>query len=147
MPRLPLRPPALRTLAATGAAVLLLSACHHPAPAPSRAPLPPALESLRAPEYAPGFGLGFWTGRLDAQATDPTWRQALAFCGGADLSRYPNCRTVRLLATASRIPGFSTSAASAAPAASAASAAPAASTAGASTTRHPARALRAEAIP
>jgi len=98
------RGPAVAALAA--ATVTLLLACHRPAPPAAAQPLPPALQSLRSPEYAPRFGLAYWTGRLDARGADPTWDRALLFCRQADPDRHPNCRTVRLLETASRIPGF-----------------------------------------
>jgi hypothetical protein len=82
---------------------LLLAPCR---PAAEDGPSTPALESLESGRYDPRFGLEYWTGRLDERRLDDEWDRAVAFCRERHLRRYPNCRTVRLLETASRIPGF-----------------------------------------
>lgn len=86
------------------AAVVALVLALRPSPAtPPSAPTP-ALRSLRLDHYDPHHGLRYWTHQLD-NASDE-WQEAMAFCADAPAERYPNCATVRLLDTASRIPGF-----------------------------------------
>jgi len=67
-------------------------------------PLSAALASLRAPEYDPRFGLEYWTERL--VYGEPEWGQGLAFCRDRSPEQYPNCRTIALLDTVGRVPGF-----------------------------------------
>lgn len=66
----------------------------------------PALTSLRSERYEPRWGLEYWTQALDRRDRDEEWSRAVQFCSERDPERFPNCRTVRLLETASRIPGF-----------------------------------------
>lgn len=91
---------ALAALALAVTLPLVLGMPRHP-PAP---PASPALQSLGAPHYDPHYGLRYWTRQLDAATAE--WHQAVAFCSGASAERYPNCATVTLLDTASKIPGF-----------------------------------------
>ena len=91
-------------LAAVVIALPLLLAHRDRPPAP--APSSPALESLRSATYDPRYGLAYWTGKLDRRDHDSEWARALEFCASARPERYPNCRTIDLLHTASQIPGF-----------------------------------------
>lgn len=83
---------------------LLLGVACRPAADPE--PSTPALESLRDGQYDGRFGLEYWTEQLDARETDDEWGRAVEFCSGVEVERYPNCRAVRLLHTASKVPGF-----------------------------------------
>jgi hypothetical protein len=93
---------------------LLSAACGGCRPSGSGAPSEPvstpALESLRSPVYSPEHGLEDWTRRLERRGSDPAaaaeWQRALAFCRERDPERHPNCRTVLLLESLSRVPGF-----------------------------------------
>lgn len=83
------------------AAMLLLA---RPAAPVGGEPLSAALASLRAPQYDPRFGLEYWTGQLVDGGRE--WRPALDFCRDRSPERFPNCRTIGLLDTVGRIPGF-----------------------------------------
>lgn len=95
----------MRSVALLLPLVLGLGLCR-PAAEPEPRSLSPALESLRAHQYDPRYGLEYWTRRLDRRESDPEWDRALDFCREHDAARYPNCRTVELLETASKVPGF-----------------------------------------
>ena len=75
-------------------------------PEAGKEPLTPALESLREGTYDERYGLEYWTGRLEAREADDEWSRAVAFCVRVDVEAHPNCRAVRLLHTASKVPGF-----------------------------------------
>lgn len=70
------------------------------------AALSPALRSLRSVRYDPRFGLSYWTPRIAADERGEEASRAIAICRDVPLDLFPNCRTVDLLETASRIPGF-----------------------------------------
>jgi hypothetical protein len=65
-----------------------------------------ALRSLRWSVYDPSHGLEYWTRSLDRRSDTGEWDQAVAYCAETEPARHPNCRTIELLALASRIPGF-----------------------------------------
>ncbi|MFW6012189.1 MAG: hypothetical protein ACOC92_00595 [bacterium] len=81
--------------------LLALGPCHSEPPEPDPTP---ALASLRSDTYEPSYGLEYWNQALNRD--DREWNRAVQFCSEHNPERYPNCRTILLLHTASRIPGF-----------------------------------------
>lgn len=85
--------------------LLAVLACSRVEPPPSSTP---GLESLRSSEFEPDFALMYWTERFNQRARSAEWSRAIAFCELAQVERYPNCRTVRLVASAAGLTTTST---------------------------------------